>query len=408
MEGPPEDFDPERDVVPHAQDRLWRHPAERGAAQAEANLAARRATGRHWPSLMVSFIAGGALVGLIWLVQEEPPATIEESTTFEIAAPEAPNVGPLSFDAWADEVAQLNRESVVGLALGGNPRHEHAQAIRLDTSGYLITSAHALEGVEEIGVSLSDGSPTPPAQILGSDPVSGVAVLKINSTGLEPPTFSAAAEVAVRDRLVALAQTAEDGGASALAVDVLADDQVTPAQNGDLLSGLLRLSNELDDPWAGAAVLDENGGIVAMTVASRNGGHFAVPIDVAREVAQQLIDNNGEVTHRAWLGVEMGDLSEGIKTQRDLLGGVLLSRVWDETPAAQGGLLAGDIIVGVGDANILDPLDLQLHLGSLAPGESVDVRYSRVNLPEARSGTNELDLSGEFFTTTVTVGARNS
>ena len=214
--------------------------------------------------------------------------------------------------------------------------------------------------------------------------------------------------MAVRDRLVALAQTAEDGGASALAVDVLADEQVTPAQNGDLLSGLLRLSNELDDPWAGAAVLDENGGIVAMTVESRNGGHFAVPIDIAREVALQLINNNGEVTHRAWLGVEMGDLSDGIKSQRDLLGGVLLSRVWDETPAAQGGLLAGDIIVGVDDANILDPLDLQLHLGSLAPGESVNVRYSRVNLPEARSGTNELDLTGEFFTTTVTVGARNS
>ena len=166
--------------------------------------------------------------------------------------------------------------------------------------------------------------------------MSGVAVLKINSTGLEPPTYSTARNIAVRDRLVALAQTAENGSASARAVDVLGDDQVAPARNGNLLSGLFRLSNDLGDPWAGAAVVDENGGIVAMTVEARGGGHFAIPIDVAREVAQQLI-NNGVVTHRAWLGVEMGDLSEGMKSQRDLLGGVLLSRVWDETPAAKGG-----------------------------------------------------------------------
>ena len=407
MEGPPEDFDPAGDELPHAQDRLWRHPAERGAAQAEANLAARRAGGTRWPSMLMSFIAGGAFVGMIWLVQDEAPAPIEETTIQEIAAPETPEAGPLSFDDWANEVAQLNRDSVVGLALGGNPRHEHAQAVRLDTSGYLITSAHALEGVEEIGVSLSDGSPTTPAQILGSDPVSGVAVLKINSTGLEPPTYSTSRNIAVRDRLVALAQTAENGSASARAVDVLGDDQVAPARNGNLLSGLFRLSNDLGDPWAGAAVVDENGGIVAMTVEARGGGHFAIPIDVAREVAQQLI-NNGVVTHRAWLGVEMGDLSEGMKSQRDLLGGVLLSRVWDETPAAKGGLLSGDIIVGIDDANILDPLDLQLHLGSLEPGDLVEVRYSRVDIPEERSGTSEPDLSGETFTTTLTVGARTS
>ena len=211
----------------------------------------------------------------------------------------------------------------------------------------------------------------------------------------------------MRDRLVALAQTAENGSASARAVDVLGDDQVAPARNGNLLSGLFRLSNDLGDPWAGAAVVDENGGIVAMTVEARGGGHFAIPIDVAREVAQQLI-NNGVVTHRAWLGVEMGDLSEGMKSQRDLLGGVLLSRVWDETPAAKGGLLSGDIIVGIDDANILDPLDLQLHLGSLEPGDLVEVRYSRVDIPEERSGTSEPDLSGETFTTTLTVGARTS
>ena len=405
MEGT-ENTDPIGEQPPEAQDRLWRHPAERGAAQAEANLAARQTMGRNWPSLVMSFIAGGALVGLAWILQDSAQAPIEESTTVEIAAPEVTDIGPLSFDAWADDVAQLNRHSVVGLRLDGTPRHEEAQAIRLGTNGYLITSAHALDGAENIGVLLSDGSPTTPAQILGTDPVSGVAVLKINATNLDPPTFADDGEVAARDRLVALAQSSADSGPRALAVDVLGNDQVAPLPGTSLLSGLFRLSADLADPWSGAAVLEENGGIVAMTVEARNGSHYAIPVSTARKVAQELIDT-GTVSHRAWLGVEMDDLSEGIMTERELLGGVLMSRVWDETPAARGGLLAGDIIIGIDDANILDPLDLQLHLGTLTPGDSVDIHYSRVDVPP-QSGTGELDLSGETFTTTVTVGARTS
>ena len=362
--------------------------------------------GRNWPSLVMSFIAGGALVGLAWILQDSAQAPIEESTTVEIAAPEVTDIGPLSFDAWADDVAQLNRHSVVGLRLDGTPRHEEAQAIRLGTNGYLITSAHALDGAENIGVLLSDGSPTTPAQILGTDSVSGVAVLKINATNLDPPTFADDGEVAARDRLVALAQSSADSGPRALAVDVLGNDQVAPLPGTSLLSGLFRLSADLADPWSGAAVLEENGGIVAMTVEARNGSHYAIPVSTARKVAQELIDT-GTVSHRAWLGVEMDDLSEGIMTERELLGGVLMSRVWDETPAARGGLLAGDIIIGIDDANILDPLDLQLHLGTLTPGDSVDIHYSRVDVPP-QSGTGELDLSGETFTTTVTVGARTS
>lgn len=401
-----ESNEPFGEQPPQAQDRLWRHPAEHGAAQAEANLAARQTMTRNWPSLVMSFIAGGALVGLAWILQDSAQAPIEESTTVEIAAQEVTDVGPLSFDAWADDVAQLNRHSVVGLRLGGSPQHSEAQAIRLGTNGYLITSAHALAGAEDIGVLLSDGSPTTPAQILGSDPVSGVAVLKINATNLDPPTFADDSEVAARDRLVALAQSSEDSVSRARAVDVLGDDQVAPLPDRSLLSGLFRLSADLDDPWSGAAVLEENGGIVAMTVEARNGSHYAIPVSTARKVAQELIDT-GTASHRAWLGVEMDDLSEGIMAERELLGGVLMSRVWDETPAARGGLVAGDIIIGIDDANILDPLDLQLHLGTLSPGDSVDIHYSRVEF-RPQSGAGELDLSGDTFTTTVTVGARTS
>jgi len=354
--------------------------------------------------MMMSFIAGGAFVGLIWILQDQAQVPIEEDVRNEIVPAETVDIGPLGFDEWAEGVAQVNQQSVVGLSLGGTPRRTEAQAIRLGTNGYLVTSAASLQGAREIAVVLPDGRSTPPAQLVGTDPVSGVAVLKINGTNLSPPTFADDGGIAVSDRLVAFAQTPSLDEPHALPIDVLDAGQVASAPDGSLLSDLFRLSGNLSNPWSGAAILEENGGIVAMAVEARDGGHFAVPISTAREVAEQIIDS-GEVAHRAWLGVEMGDLSDGIKTQRELLGGVLMSRVWDETPAARGGLVSGDIIVGLDDANILDRTDLQLHLGSLAPGDAVEVRYSRVEVPQ-QSFDGEFDLSGELHTTTVTVGAR--
>ena len=178
--------------------------------------------------------------------------------------------------------------------------------------------------------------------------------------------------------------------------------------NGEVLSGLLRLSNEIDQGWAGSAVLEENGGIVAITVDSRSGAPYAIPIEQAREVAVQLLES-GTVDYRAWLGVELTDLAEGIKEERELLGGVLITRVWNETPSARAGLVAGDIIVGVGPVNVIDRQDLVEYLATREPGEEVEIRYSRFqssqNLAEQAVGQQEEEMPA-IFDATVTLGAR--
>jgi len=199
-EGTYEDGPFEGELLP-AQDRLWRHPAERGAEQAAANLEARRVHGRRWPAMFVSFIAGCSVVGLAWLMQDEPPAPIieysfEEVEPVEVSLPD----GPLSFDEWANDIAVSNRHSVVGLHLGGDVRHEMAQAIMFATDGHLITSAHALLGAENIAVTLADET-REPAQLVAADPVSGIAVLKINAPDLPPPIFGDDRRVLVGDRL---------------------------------------------------------------------------------------------------------------------------------------------------------------------------------------------------------------
>ena len=171
-----EDGPIEPDVLLPAQDRLWRHPAERGAEQAAANLAARRTHGRSWPSMFVSFVAGCCVVGIAWMLTDtDEPARIEEVLVNEIIPEEVAFEGPLSFDDWVNDVAQLNRTSVVALHLGGDASQEVVQAILLRDDGHLMTSAQAIAGAEDITAEFPGGSG--PAELLASDAVSGIAVL---------------------------------------------------------------------------------------------------------------------------------------------------------------------------------------------------------------------------------------
>ncbi len=403
-EGSPNDEPPEGKMMA-APDRLWRHPAERGAEQAAANLAARRVYGRRWPSMVMSFIAGCTLIGAAWMLQEEAGSDASDpGFGYEIPPTTRPPQSNIAFNEWSQEVAQLNQTSVVALELVGSPQHETAQAILLSTEGHLLASAHSLLGAdpEQIFALLYDGERLP-AKLVASDAVSGVAVLKINSPELPPPTYGDELQVLAGDQLVGLARTDEPR-----IVDLLGKDYVTSLPNDDLLSGLFRLSDDLSDTWAGAAILDEDGAIVGMVVESRDGGHFGIPTSFARDVARDLIET-GTVDHRAWLGVDgLVELSDGIKEERSLFGGVLILRVWDETPAAKAGLVAGDIIVGAGSVNVLDRTDLGLVMATLNPGDSIEIRYSRATpalpTPDA-TDPKPGDLAGELFSTIVTVGA---
>mgnify|MGYP001819493804 FL=1 len=171
-----DDATPDPGELQPAPDRLWRHPAELGAEQAAANLAARRAAGRRWPAMVVSFIGGASVVGLAWLLSSND-GVIEQRTT-NIVPPASQVIidGPISFDQWAADIAEDNLTSVVGLHLGGDAPYKHAQAILYDDNGTLMASAHSLLDADPITAVLADGRALA-VQVLAADTTSGVAVL---------------------------------------------------------------------------------------------------------------------------------------------------------------------------------------------------------------------------------------
>lgn len=408
-EGTPDD-DPLEGQMQAAPDRLWRHPAERGAEQAAANLAARRVYGRRWPSMLMSFVAGCTVVGTAWLFQETSQTSEPAGNFYESPSTTVPDLALVLPDneVWPSKVAELNQSSMIGLRLGSSPDHDYAQSILLADDGHLIASAHALLNVDPDNITaVLPGGEQIPAQLVATDSVSGVAVLKITSPELPPPTYGDDLQVLAGDLLVGLGRDFDSGEPVAQTVDLLGKDHVAAMPNGDLLSGLFRLSGEFDASWAGAAILDEGGAIVAMTVESRGGGHYAVPTKLARRVAEDLVER-GTLDHKAWLGVDgLVDVSEGIKEERNLLGGLLILRVWDETPAAKAGLVAGDIIVGAGSVNVISKTDLRLVMATLDPGDTIEVRYSRGPSTSSpyESTLEPEERDDQIFTTTVTVGA---
>jgi S1-C subfamily serine protease len=399
-----DDEDMESGAPVPAPDRLWRHPAELGAEQAAANLAARHSSGRGWPSLFVAFLAGAAAVGFAWLFTDSEPATIEQFHVLELQpVDQTPVDGPLSFDDWTNNVSETNRHAAVTLHLGGEPPAPTAQAILYRSDGHLLTSAHAVARATDINAVI--GTVSFPAEIVASDPVSGIAVLKVPTPDVEPGKFSSR-RISDRDRVVAIGGMATDDGPLVRSVEVLNDDQVAITVEGHHLSGLFHLSQPLDEAWAGAPVVDASGGIIAMAISSREGVTFAIPTSLAREIARDLTDR-GDTPHVAWLGVGQERMTDSLKQERGLPGGVLVSKVWSESAAAKGGLAAGDIILGIGSVNVLEPNDLLSALRAQQPGEIVEIRYARPRPPEGAPTLNEDDLASEIHTTQVVLGAQS-
>lgn len=357
--------------------------------------------------MFMSFVAGCCAVGIAWMLADtDEPVAIEEVLVNEIVPEEVAFEGTLSFDDWVNDVAELNRTSVVALHLGGDASQEVAQAILLRDDGHLMTSAQAIAGAEDITAEFPGGSG--PAELIASDAVSGIAVLKINSPDLLPPTFGDQTQVLVRDRLVALPHQTGDDNPAPRSVELVGKSQVTMMSSGHLLSGAFRLADELTADWAGSAILSEDGGIVAMAVMARDGNSFAIPIDEARAAANQLV-SEGSVEHKSYLGVDRSPLADNLRESLGLHGGVLLTRVWGETPAARAGLVAGDVITQAGSVNVLDRTDLAEALAIHPPGSTLEITYARrtSRIDSAVAG-GDTAVDVELFTTTVILGARPS
>ena len=243
----------------------------------------------------------------------------------------------------------------------------------IESDGYILTNNHVVDGAEEIIVALSDRRERE-AVIVGQDALSDLAVLKIEGENL--PTLDMGSSDSLEAGQWVVAIGSPFGFEHSVTAGIVsAIGRSLPENNGNYVP-FIQTDVAINPGNSGGPLLDLNGKVVGINsqILTRSGGFmglsFAIPIDVAMEVAEQLKDKG--VVSRGWLGVLIQrvdrDLAESFGLDRPA--GALVTQVFADSPAEEGGLHQGDIILSFNGKMIDLSSDLP-HLVGRARAESV-------------------------------------
>jgi Do/DeqQ family serine protease len=248
----------------------------------------------------------------------------------------------------------------------------------ISPDGYILTNNHVVEGADDIEVTLTD-SRQAKATVIGTDPETDLAILKIDLDKLPVIVLGNSDQVAVGDRVLAIGnpfgvgQTVTSGIISALGRSQLG---INTFEN------FIQTDAAINPGNSGGALVDIGGNLLGINTAiySRSGGSmgigFAIPVSTAKMVLDGIV-KDGKVT-RGWIGVEPNELSPelaetfGVKADA----GVIITGVLQAGPAAQAGMRPGDVIVKVGDTPTRNVSELLTAVAALKPGQATafDVR----------------------------------
>jgi S1-C subfamily serine protease len=381
-------------------------------------------------------LAGGLVVAVLGLVAlatglvEPGDDTATTTTTVPATSPSAALASAESGDALSvNEIYERDSAGVVYVEaeqrtqpvpldpFGSPPGGGMAtgSGFVIDDDGHILTNAHVVDGAEAVTVRVGgeDGD-TLDAEVVGADPSTDVAVLEVTDgvDQLEPLELGSSAGVEVGDPVVAIGnpfgldRTATAGIVSAVQRQI-------SAPNGFTIQNAIQTDAPINPGNSGGPLIDASGAVIGINSQIESAGGqgnvgigFAVPIDTAQEVAQQLIDT-GEVQH-AFLGISGADLTPEIADVLNLDedAGALVQSVVPDSPAAKAGIEAGDAQVSVAGERIRAGGDLI----TAVDGEAVSGMDDVIAAVDAKQPGDEVELTlvrgGEERTVSVELADR--
>ena len=248
-----------------------------------------------------------------------------------------------------------------------------------DKGGYVLTNDHVVAGSKDIQVSFGDGRVLA-AKVVGTDPESDLAVLRIEGKGLTPITLGQSEKAQVGDVVLAIGdpfgvgQTVTMGIVSALGRNRLGVNRY---------ENFIQTDAAINPGNSGGALVDINGNLIGINsvIYSRTGGSlgigFAIPVSMAKDVMEQIIAE-GSVT-RGYIGISPQDitpeLAESLKLK--IARGALVAQVVRGGPADKAGVKAGDVITGIEGKGIQDSVVAMSVIAGLKPGKDVRFQVTR-------------------------------
>ncbi len=315
-----------------------------------------------------------ALTGLSVAAKKAMPTVVNIFTSTIIKSPTNPFLEDPRFRFFFGD--QLDAEPQSSSSLGSG--------VIVSTDGYILTNHHVVETADQIEVALADGR-TAKAHVIGSDPETDLAVIKIDLPGNIPAiTFGNPELAQVGDLVLAIGnpfgvgQTVTMGIISALKRDHL---------GLSTFESFIQTDAAINPGNSGGALVDSSGNLIGINSAiySPNGGSlgigFAIPASVAKKTMEQIIQT-GSVT-RGWIGAGVQELTAELAESFKLgdIKGVLITEVIRNSPAAQAGIKTGDILVAIEGNPILGWSSMLETVANLPPGKIAAIKLMRDGAP---------------------------
>jgi serine protease Do len=253
----------------------------------------------------------------------------------------------------------------------------------VSSDGYIVTNYHVIEDASEIEVTLNDNRKYK-AKIVGTDPSTDIAVLKIEESGLQAVPIGDSDGLHIGEWVLAV------GNPFNLTSTVTAGIVSAKARNINLLSersktdivpieSFIQTDAAVNPGNSGGALVNTKGELVGINtaIASRTGSYagysFAIPVNLVVKVMGDLIDFG--IVQRGYLGVQIADITQEIKEENGLndMKGVFVAGVVEDGSAAKAGVKKGDVILKIGNKDVNNVASLQEEVGKRRPGDKISV-----------------------------------
>lgn len=399
-----------------AQNKAKAKAAHKADSNMKAGLGKTFAAGFGGAALALVLGAGG-FAGYNALTGGDGSSTTLGSTTSTVISASADDSGDSS--TLAEQVAQKCLPSIVSIDIytkssssssmygfempGTNDdstltNTSLGSGVVISKDGYIITNNHVVEGADAIKATVNGVEYD--AEVVGSDSSSDIAVIKVDADDLTPVEIGSSSDLQVGEWVMALGSpfglenSVSTGVVSALQRSNTMQDSTTGETV--IYPNMIQTDATINPGNSGGALVDSQGKLIGINSmissysGSSSGVGFAIPIDYAIDLAQQIIE--GKTPTHAQLGVSMAQINSQMATYYDLATdeGVYVANVYDGTAAADAGIQKGDIIVSFDGQKVTSPSELTIDVRSKNVGDKVDVVVNR---------------DGEEKTITVTLGS---
>jgi serine protease Do len=270
---------------------------------------------------------------------------------------------------------------------GGNRTEERVReglgsGVIVSKDGYILTNNHVVDGADELLIGMLDSDIELEAKVVGADPQTDIAVLKVESKDLPTLSLGDSDQLRVGEIVIAVGSPLDAGLAHTVTMGIVSARGRANLQLAEY-EDFIQTDAAINPGNSGGALVNLNGELIGINtaIASRSGGYqgigFSIPINMARNVMEQLI-KYGKVT-RGYIGVYMQDINPKMAEALDLSSsdGVIVAQVEPNSPASRAGMKEGDIIREFDGKKVKNSLELKNRVAAAKPGAKAKVMVLR-------------------------------